>query len=237
MKIKFLLLIVVLLFVSLGFKCGSGVINTPGTITYSIDRPNPAGDDCLYLETSYHPTPGGVTVRSCVDVPADALAAIDRGISHQIRNSSHYNPGWTVGRTLQEYQIFMVPQMTVNEQTDPGSPALRVKYLTQSSTVSDPVQTAGTCIGVDGAMFVPGRGPVADPRYPSIVLPEQSQENWTHLAYLEESARNESEHLAEWWNNKAMFHTFAIVGDVHPHFPDWTDAVTAPRTTAAKKRK
>jgi hypothetical protein len=228
MKIRFTLLLAVLLFASLGFKCGSNVINGSETITYSINRPIAAPDaahpECLYDESSFHLTPGGVTVRSCVPVPDEALAAIERGIAHQIRNSSHYNPNWTGARSLSEYQVFLIPEMAVNRETDPGSPALLVRYLTQNSSLSDPVQTAGTVIGVDGAMFVVGKGPVADPRYSSEVLPEQSQENWTHLAYLEESSRNESEHKAEWDNNRAMFRTYAIVGDVHPHFPDWSEA-------------
>jgi hypothetical protein len=92
-----------------------------------------------------------------------------------------------------------------------------------NSTVGE-VQSAGTCIGVDGAIFIPHKGPVQDPRYSSIILPEQSAENWQYLNYLEESARNESEHVAEWHNNRQMFATFAIVGDVHPHFEDWSGA-------------
>jgi membrane protein required for beta-lactamase induction len=97
------------------------------------------------------------------------------------------------------------------------------------------VQSAGTCIGVDGSMFIPHKGPVTDPRYPSEVLPYEDGELPAHAQYLEESARNESEHLAEWMNNKTMFHSFAIVGDIHPHFEDWTESATAPQKATVKK--
>jgi hypothetical protein len=184
-----------------------------GVLTNSVEIPY---DNLLTMQM----TEGGVTVRSNVVVPPEALAAIDRGIQHQITNSSHYNPGWTIARTLPEYQVFLIPPHTHNVVTEPGSPALLVKYLTMAGTVGE-VQTAGTCIGVDGAMFVPGKGPVSDPRHPSMVLPHQAGESWQYLSYLEESARNESEHLAEFFNDRTMFKSFAIVGDVHPHFEDW----------------
>jgi hypothetical protein len=51
-------------------------------------------------------------------------------------------------------------------------------------------------------------------------MPYEPGEENDHLVYIEETARNESEHLAEWSNDKTMFYSFAIVGDVHPHFPD-----------------
>jgi hypothetical protein len=227
-RLTFLLILIVLTISAWLSACGGGSPSGKGVLTYNIDRPNPMPDaahpECLYDESSFRLTPGGVTVRSCVDVPAEALAAIERGIAHQIRNSSHYNPDWVGARNLWEYQVFLVPQMAVNQETDPGSPALLVKYLTVNSTVGGPIQTAGTCIGVDGSIFVPGTGPIGDSRFPSEILAEQSQQNWSHLAYLEEASRNESEHRAEWDNNKAMFRTFAIVGDVHPHFEDWAEA-------------
>jgi hypothetical protein len=214
----FQLIFVAIVFAAWLMACGPEKDNGSGIPIQSVDRPSASdGGDCLYADSSFRLTPGGVTVRSCVDVPAAALEAIDRGIQHQIRNSSHYNPSWTGVRSLSEYQVFLVPPTAHNQD---GSPALIVRYLTQSSTVGTE-QSAGTCIGVDGALFVPGKGPRTDGRYPSIVLPEQSAENWRYISYLEESARNESEHIAEWVNNKDMFRTFATVGDVHPHCEDW----------------
>jgi hypothetical protein len=226
-KFTFLLVFIVVAMAAWLAACGGGG-PAPGsdaekrTIVYSTDRPHPT-TDCVYDEGSFRLTPGGVTLRSCVDVPLDAQQAIDRGVAHQIRNSSHYNPGWTAVRTLPEYQFFFVPPTAHNQVNDPGSPALMVRYLTMSSTVGV-IQSAGTCLGVDGTMFIPGKGPVQDPRYASPILPEQSVERWQYLNYLEESARNESEHIAEWFNNRDMFKTFAIVGDIHPHFEDWPEA-------------
>jgi hypothetical protein len=167
-------------------------------------------------------TPGGATVRalkSMGTIPAEALDAIDRGISHQIRNSGALHPDWKVFQNLSEYQLYLIDPMTHNVETDPGSPALIAKYLDLSSNVGQQ-QTAGTCIGVDGAIFIPGTGPSNDARYPSIVLPYEPGEMDKHASYFEESARNESEHIREWGNDKVMFRSFAIVGDVHPHFPD-----------------
>jgi hypothetical protein len=222
-------LIFALLLLALSLSGCGGSPGGKGVLTYNIDRPNPTPDaahpECLYDDSSFRLTPGGVTVRSCVDVPAEALAAIERGIAHQIRNSSHYNPDWVGARNLWEYQVFLVPEMAINHDPGyPNTPALLVKFLTVNSTVGGPIQTAGTCIGVDGSIFVPGTGPVGDSRFPSEVIAEQSKENWQYLSYLEEASRNESEHRAEWDNNKAMFRTYAIVGDVHPHFEDWAEA-------------
>jgi hypothetical protein len=220
-KRLYIFIILVAAFFAAGFSCGNSNTAPQSQLVYNTDRPSPTGaDDCLYQAGSLHKTPGGVFVNACVDVPPDALAAIERGIAHQIRNSSHYNPAWPAFRKLNEYQVFLVPPTAHNVETAPGSPALLVKYQDESGNVLS-IQSAGTCIGVDGAIFGRNIGLQHDGRYPSIVLPEQSAEQWKYLNYLEESARNESEHIAEWNNDKAMFYSFAITGDVHPHFPDW----------------
>jgi hypothetical protein len=173
-------------------------------------------------------TPLGITVRSTSVVPPEALDAIDRGFQHTITNSRHYNPSWTNGGTPQEAQIFLIPRMTTNVETEPGSPALILKYLNVNGVDIEEAQTAGTNIGVDGSILYG----VTDIRYPSVVVCEQSDCNWQYLNYLEESVRNEFEHNQEWLNSKSMFFTFATVGDVHPHFPDWSDSLVAETKTA-----
>lgn len=182
-------------------------------LTYSVDIP--------YEKLIEQPffTPGGITVRSYIPVPDSDLELIERGVRHTITNARHYNPSWPEPN-LRDIQFFLIPPHTHNVETDSGSPALIVKYLTMAGTVGTE-QTAGTCIGVDGAMFMPGKGPVQDPRYPSVVLAYEEGETKEHASYFEESARNEFEHLDEWTNNREMFKSFAIVGDRHPHFEDW----------------
>jgi hypothetical protein len=164
----------------------------------------------------YFSTANGVTVRSVVPVPAEALQAIENGIAHQIRNTQRAKPEWTGFRNLSEYQVFLIDPHTHNVETEPGSPALLVKALNPNGVDVFTVQSAGTCIGVAGGIL----GGADDPRYPSIVLPHQAQEDWRFLNYLEESARFESEHIAEWGNDKQYFYSFANTGDVHPHWPD-----------------
>jgi hypothetical protein len=177
-------------------------------LVYNVDIPMDQLLDAVF-------TPAGITVRSTVPVPAEALDAIDRGFAHTITNSRHYNPSWTEGADPAKAQVYLIPKMTTNVETDPGSPALLVRML-DSGRVIETIQAAGTNIGVPGSLLYGD-----DPRYPSIVVCEQSDTNWAHLAYLEESVRNEFEHNQEWLNDKTMFYSFAIAGDVHPHFPDW----------------
>ncbi len=180
-------------------------------LTFSVDIPA-----SVYDATAFALTPNGITTRSTSPVPPEALAAIDRGFTHTAINSKHYNPDWVTGYDPTQAQVFLIPKMATNVETDPGSPALLVKFLDAGGNIES-IQSAGTCIGVAGAAL----WGVTDPRVPSIIICEQSDTNWSHLPYLEEAVRNEFEHIFEWLNNKAMFQTFAIVGDVHPHFPDW----------------
>jgi hypothetical protein len=178
-------------------------------LTYNVDIP-----DACYSEEARHVTPGGIVVRSYVAVPESDLQLIENGNTHTFRNARHYNPSWP-DVDLSTVQVFLVPPMTHNVETDPGSPALLVKFLDAAGNIV-PIQSAGTCIGVSGGLL----GTV-DPRYPSTVIPYEPGETDLHAFYFEESNRNEREHVEEWLFNRAMFFTYAIVGDVHPHFPDW----------------
>lgn len=183
--------------------------------------------DSNYKEENYYNSHGrelndGVTVRTYdddngvrVDVPQVVLDAIEEGIAHQIRNSSAARPSWTQFRNIKDYEVYLVKPHTHNVETDPGSPALLVNYSDAAGNQLK-LQSAGTCIGVGGAVLFGG----TDTRYPAIVMPYEPGEEVEHLTYIRETARNESEHLAEWMNDRQMFASFAIVGDVHPHFPD-----------------
>jgi hypothetical protein len=178
-------------------------------LTYNVEIP-----DACFTDEAFHKTPDEITVRSYVPVPAGDLQLIEDGIKHTIRNARHYNPSWP-DVDLRTVQVFLVPPDTHNVETDPGSPALLVKYLDLAGNIQT-AQSAGTCIGVAGGMLG-----TEDTRYPSTVIPYEPGETDLHAVYFEESNRNEREHIEEWLFNRAMFFTYAIVGDVHPHFPDW----------------
>jgi hypothetical protein len=185
--------------------------------------------------TSYHQTPKGVTVRSYQPVPAEALDAVDRGILHQILNASYANPTWTNFARYRDYEVFLIDPQGYTEIDDPGAPALFVRALQPASTTQTyTIKSAGTCIGVGGSIL----GQFDDTRYPAIVVCHQAtpdpahpeQLPWSHLAFLEEAVRNESEHIREWTNDHAVFTQFAIAGDVHPHWPidppaDWVPPI------------
>jgi hypothetical protein len=187
-------------------------------LTYNVDIPF----DKLLEFPQF--TKNGITVRSTVVVPDEALDAIDRGFSHTITNSRHYNPSWDKGGSpTTDAQVFLIPKMVTNVETDPGSPAILVRYLDPNGVDIRTAQSAGTNIGVDGAIL----GGIADTRWPSVVACSQEDTDWAHIPYLEETIRNEFEHNQEWWNDKGMFFSFGIVGDVHPHFPDWVTGLVS----------
>lgn len=51
-----------------------------------------------------------------------------------------------------------------------------------------------------------------------IVLPHQAADNWKYLSYLLHSSLNESEHLAEFSNDRNLALSFSGAnGDSHPH--------------------
>lgn len=178
-------------------------------LTYSVDIP----DACTEPE-GFHQSLGGITVRSYLPVSDEALARIEAGIAHTVRNTLNLWGTGTPFSNLTEWQVFLVPPATHNVETDPGSPALLVKYLDAGGNVQTS-QAAGTCMGVDGGIL--GR---SDGRYPSIILPYEESELPDHANYLEESARNEAEHIRMWANNKAMYANYTGANDQHPIFPD-----------------
>ncbi len=139
-------------------------------------------------------------LRSNVLVPDEALAAIRDGVALQIERSSAAHPDWVQGNNIEDYTILFINPMAVNVETDPGSPALIVGGI----------QCAGTCLGV---------GNDHSANRPVIVLPHQVATNWTHLEYLKQSARNESEHIRLNWCDAAMFAHYQGVNDQHPIFP------------------
>lgn len=178
----------------------------------SIVIPDACSDDANRYFT--RPDQKGVTVRSFGPVPTEqALQLIDSGIAHTLRNTENQN--WTNFRTIEEFEVFLVPPATHNVETDPGSPAILVRQLDPNGVDVRETQAAGTCIGVEGGVL--GK---TDTRYPAIVLPYEDTELPAHAVYLEESARNEAEHIVMWVNNKNMFFNYVGANDQHPIFPD-----------------
>jgi hypothetical protein len=146
-------------------------------------------------------TPGGVQVRSTVEVPASALPFIDEGIDNQIKRHNNAYPHWAKYKNIAEYKALFVEPTATNQETEPGSPAIHVKGY----------QSAGTCIGTT---------PLSSVR-PSIyiVLPHQKNQGWRFTDYLMRSAWHESEHVREFSNDLTIFQQYANAGDIHPHVP------------------
>lgn len=188
---KRIAIIAVLILSATAFKCGSKPTDPPANAPCGVPMPNAFPVNVT--------SPGGVWVIADVPVPSEALTAIDEGIALQIERSSFYNPTWVNKRHLSDYKVMFVDPMATNVETDPGSPALIVHGI----------QTAGTVVGVGGDGC----------NVNFILIPHQAASNWTHIDYLKQTARNESEHDAEWANDPVIFRSFAISGDVHPHWP------------------
>lgn len=141
---------------------------------------------------------GDPWVRSNVPVPQDALDAIREGIQTQIERSTAARPDFTAYGTPFDYVVCFVDPMAINQENDPGSPAILVHGI----------QAAGTCLGVgDGISNIP-----------IIVLPHQAAQLWNFREYLKQSARNESEHIRLWGCDRALFNHYQGANDGHPIF-------------------
>lgn len=147
----------------------------------------------------FYTTPKGVSISSVVELPVDKkeliLNTIDKGILTQITTCGDKYPSWTSVRNNSDYNLMFIEPDRINQD---GSPALMYKGI---------YQTAGTVIGLNNDGYSPT----------TIVLPHQGGQNWAYLYYLEQSSRNESEHFAEWYNDKNIFQYYANANDVHPH--------------------
>lgn len=137
-------------------------------------------------------------VRSNVPVPAEALAAIKEGIQIQLERSTAARPDFTAYGIPMDYIVCFIDPMAINQENDPGSPAILVHGI----------QAAGTCLGV-GDMIS---------NIPIIVLPHQANQNWGFLDYLKRSAQYESEHIRLFANDSEMFRHYQGANDSHPIF-------------------
>ena len=145
-------------------------------------------------------TPAGIKVWSVVEVPDQALDAIDRGISEMLRRYTAIRPDFKNASQIHEYKILFVEPDGVTVETNPGAPFI---YHRSGGP------TAGTVIGCNSDS--------ACRPYVYIVLPHQAKQNWQYLDYLAHSADHECEHYFEWHNCASLFFYFATAGDVHPH--------------------
>lgn len=151
-------------------------------------------------------TPAGIKVWSVVEVPAQALQAIDRGISDMLVRYRAIKPDWKNATQIHEYKVLFVEPDGVSAESEPGAPFI---YHRSGGP------TAGTVIGCspDSA---------CEP-YVYLVLPHQEKQKWNFLNYLSNSAFHEGEHYFEWHNCWGVFLHFAHRGDVHPHVDNMPD--------------
>lgn len=262
MKIRFTLLFTVLLFASLGFKCGGGSDQPyspdnktsecdvsrgdarPMYCKQAVDIPWDAINQHIYV------TPGGVTIRSVVDVPVEAQLAIEQGVQLSIDHSKAVWPTWGGYETLNYNQVVLVEPDHYSAPApvgdDPGAGLINVWYTAQGGDQHKPnrqqVSSADTCYGCPGffqpSISIPGL-------YLMAVVPHQAnvdpahpdQKPWSHLQFLRESVYNATEHVRECGNDMNVCLQFAIAGDVHPHWGDDIWGLPLPTVTPAMKRK
>lgn len=129
--------------------------------------------------------------------------AIEAGLKQTIAGATYHNPTWRTYTNTANYGVAMIKKQATNQD---GTPAL---------LVNGNLQTAGTVINA----YTDG-----NPRggEPVIILPTPDQ--WPaagdpYWIYLQNSARNEGEHVIEWRNDLNEFLHRAIVADIHPHWP------------------
>lgn len=141
-------------------------------------------------------TPQGVKLLSVKPIPDYVQLLIENGIGTQIWKSHQQYPKWAYFDRFSDYSVMFIDPMVTNGD---GSPAIFVQGI----------QAAGTCIGLND-----GR-----PYGPTIVLPHQFDTHWNFQSYLQESARNESEHIRLWGNDRELFKYYLGDKDIHPIFP------------------
>lgn len=141
-------------------------------------------------------TPLGAAVHSNVDVPPDVLELVDAGLEHQLVRTRAAFPDWQHYRSAAQYEVMLIDPQATNLD---GSPAL---------LYNGTIQTAGTMLPLADGL---GDRPV-------IVLPHQAGSAWQFRDYFMRSVWYESEHAAEFANDRSLFYQYANANDVHPHW-------------------
>jgi hypothetical protein len=193
--------------------------------------------------------PSGLTIRSVVDVPADAQLAIEQGVQLSIDHSRAVWPAWNGYDTLTYNQVTLIEPDHYSVESDPGAGLINVWYSAQGGDQHRPnrqqVSSADTCYACPG-FFQPD---IPTPGiYLMAVVPHQAnvdpahpdQTPWSHLRFLRESVYNSIEHVRECGNNNQVCRQFAIAGDQHPHWGDdiWNLPLpTAQRSLVSHKPK
>ena len=141
-------------------------------------------------------------------IPADVIDnTCSAAVRHAFSNVRKHKPHWTKGDAGSISFMFVKPAGLGSN----GEPVIHVKdRLTGQSIAS-----AGTISGY----FIERPNDEFPDRPRCIVLPDQHDQNWSRLDYLYWSAYNEAEHVIEFLNDTSVFMSFAVAGDIHPHFP------------------
>lgn len=166
-------------------------------VSYGIDKKYRQFNDKFTVSTSR-----GARVRSTVAVPTDFLTIIDTGLQSQIDRYNTKFPDWANHKLISDYDILIIDPMGINEETEPGSPHLKVNGIS----------TAGTVLGMHW---------LSNLKKPFIVVPHQKQQGWRFVDYFKWSIANESEHARERANRMFapidLYKYYMTVEDQHPH--------------------
>jgi hypothetical protein len=266
-KAIIILSILVIAYLCAGFACSSGGSggggngsnecdisagdSRPANCRYAVPVPfegSPNVNDHILI------TPGGLTIRSVVDVPMQGQLALDQAANKVISDWLQWHPTLTAYTHLEENQIVLVNPDQYSVENDPGAGLLKVWFNAAGGSAHSPIRTfvtsADTCYGCPG-FFTPdiARGQLnlmaVIPHQASVDPNHSDQQPWSHLQFFRESAYNSMQHILECGNvlstqpdGSDICLQYAILGDVHPH--DWgTGAwnLPLPTVTAAKMRK
>lgn len=158
-------------------------------------------------------TPGGIRMRSPVEVPDEFKRAADRGVQRTIDKYKAVYPFWKFYTRLVDYDAVLP---TANFVGDTNPDIIGAPILTYGGNY-----TAGTSIGVD---------PRPSVKKMYLVIPHQAYSDDTHtgaavrvacdwkwIEFWENTFANEAEHQIERANDYNLFLRFTGWNDVHPH--------------------
>lgn len=192
-------------------------------------------------------TPKGILVRSVVNVPPEALAAVDQAFDAVISHTRAIFPNWQAYSNAQDNQVVLVAPDHYSVEADPGAGLLNVNYTAGGDSHAPDrkqVSSADTCYGCPG-FFNPDIAKNAV--YLMAVVPHQANVDplhpndtpWSHLRFFRESIYNSFEHVQECGNTSDVCLQFAVAGDVHPHWGAdiWSDPLPVIPAQAKRSSK
>jgi hypothetical protein len=223
--------------------------NRPAYCRYAVPVPfegSPNVNDHILV------SPGGLTIRSVVDVPMLEQLVLDQAANKVIADWLQWHSDMRAYTLLTENQIVLVNPDAYSVQDDPGAGLVKVWHNALGGSSHAPIRSfvtsADTCYGCPG-FFTPEipRGSInlmaVIPHQANVDPAHPDQQSWSHLQFFRESAYNSMQHILECGNvqhqqsdGSDLCLQYAVEGNVHPH--DWgTGAWSLPLPTITMMAK